>query len=104
MDGYLNGDPNKMSYLNNRKMKVYDKKYRRWRQIFPSEIPWNFTYARRPRTFRQEAKLCLRVAHLVKHRFIWANEHTPEISIDDFTKLKSKGNAENYGRYSFFNY
>jgi hypothetical protein len=64
-----------------------------------SSIPWTYTLAERPTTFRKEAKLWLQAVGRVKHQFIWF-ENTG-IKKEDFAKIKSNKNIENYNRFSF---
>lgn len=87
-------------YTNDRKIKVFDKKQQCWRKMNVSEIPWTFTYERRPNIFREEARLWLRAAHRVKHRYIWARHQIPQ---SQFACLMSTKNIENYDRYVFIN-
>lgn len=101
IDGSLKDDPREILYQKNRKLKVFDKKERRWKKMYPCQIPWTFTFAPRPLNYRQEAKLWLSAAHRVKHRFVWARQRIP---CEEFSKIKSKANAHDYDRYSIVNF
>lgn len=98
--GAIQNDRFDQMYTNDESITVYDNRLQCWRKVSTSQIPWTFTYARRPTNFREEARLWFRAAHCVKHRFVWAQIDIPR---DDFAKLMSKQNIENYGRYTFAN-
>lgn len=96
---YRNGT----SFNIDKKTTVFDRRHNHWKRILITEVPWTFTYALRPANFRDEARLWLLAAHRVNHRYIWAQKDSPDILRDDFAKLKSRSNMDNYDRYVFVN-
>lgn len=91
---------NDLIYSYDEKFNVYDTQQQCWKMMTANQIPWTYTYARHPINFRQEARLWLRAAHRVKHRYIWARVGIPR---DEFARLMSRQNIENYNRYLFVN-
>lgn len=85
----------------NHRSYVFDQRLTRWRWIHLRNIPWSYTFAPKPTCFRTEARLYLFAARFVKHRFIWYRKRIPR---NDFAKLKSRQNAEQFGRFRWVDF